>query len=177
MTCIAALKHEGRIYMGADSAGIGGYALQLRADPKIYRNGPMLIGFTSSFRMGQLLGNSLKVPDHDPRTNTYKWMCIEFIDAVRECLKKGGYAKKDNEVEEGGVFLIGYQQQIYRIDSDYQVGEMLEDYTAVGCGADIALGSLYSTVHMEPAIRIRFAIEAAERFSAGVRGPIKQEVL
>jgi ATP-dependent protease HslVU (ClpYQ) peptidase subunit len=177
VTCVAALKHEGRIYMGADSAGVGGYALHLRADPKIYRNGPMLIGFTSSFRMGQLLGNSLKVPDHDPRTDTYKWMCTEFIDAVRECLKKGGYAKKENEVESGGTFLVGYQGRIFIVDSDHQVGEWLDEFTAVGCGADIAIGSLYSTPHQQPQDRIELAIKAAERFSAGVRGPIRQQTL
>lgn len=52
MTCVVALKHDGRVYMGADSAGVGGYSLQIRNDPKIYRVKDLLFGFTTSFRMG-----------------------------------------------------------------------------------------------------------------------------
>lgn len=41
--------------MGCDSAGVGGWHLQLRADPKVFHVGHFLIGYTDSFRMGQLL--------------------------------------------------------------------------------------------------------------------------
>lgn len=42
---------------------------------------------------------------------------------------------------------------------------------AVGCGDQIARGALYGTQMQPPKERIRIALEAAERFSAGVRGP------
>ncbi|MCW0032036.1 Ntn hydrolase family protein [Burkholderia pseudomallei] len=48
MTCIVAVKHETGIYMGADSAAVGGWTVWDRLDPKIYRVGPFLIGFTTS---------------------------------------------------------------------------------------------------------------------------------
>lgn len=172
MTCIVALKHNRTVYMGADSAGVGGYALHLRKDPKIYRLDHMLIGFTTSFRMGQLLGNSLRVPDRHPKIEVYKWMCTDFIDAVRTCLKNGGYAKKENETEQGGTFLVAYEGRIFMVDSDYQVGEMMDDFTACGCGQDLALGAMFAShSNPDPRARIETALEAAERFSAGVRGP------
>lgn len=44
-------------------------------------------------------------------------------------------------------------------------------YFAVGCGANYALGSLYSTVEMDIDTRIKKAMDAAAEFSAGVRAP------
>ncbi len=177
MTCVVAISEGGIVYMGADAAGVAGYSIRTRKDPKIYKVGPFLFGFTMSFRMGQLLGHAFTAPDRDPRIATDKWMSTVFIDAVRTCLKAGGWAKKENETEEGGTFLVGYEGRIFRIDSDYQVGESQLQYEAVGCGDDIAMGSLYTTHAMGgigPSARITTALCAAESFSAGVRGPIYQ---
>ncbi|RQS84351.1 MULTISPECIES: hypothetical protein [Burkholderia cepacia complex] len=176
MTCIVALRHSDRVYMGADSAGVAGWSMSERADPKIYRVGPFLIGFTTSFRMGQLLGHSLTVPTQPDDVDTFAFMCTTFVDAVRNCLRDGGYASRQNDREEGGVFLCAYQQRIFRVESDYQIGEPALTYDAVGCGQDLALGSLYSTVGMPPENRIRLALGAAQRFSSGVREPFLIEV-
>ena len=61
MTCIVGLVHEGVVYIGGDSAGVGGMSLTVRADEKVFQNGEFLMGFTTSFRMGQLLRYSLKL--------------------------------------------------------------------------------------------------------------------
>lgn len=177
MTCVVALKDNGKIYMGADSAGVAGLSIQTRKDPKIYKVGSMLIGFTSSFRMGQLLGYSLDVPDHDPRVPIEKYMATVFVDAIRTTLKEGGYTTVDNNEERGGTFIVAYQDRTFRIENDFQVGEVTDDYTAIGCGEDIALGSLYTSVGQEPNSRILLALEAAAKFSAGVRAPFTVEVL
>lgn len=62
MTCIVGLVDQGNVWIGGDSAGVGGYDLMLRADQKVFRNGDFLMGFTSSFRMGQLLRYKLSPP-------------------------------------------------------------------------------------------------------------------
>lgn len=174
MTCIVALKANNNIWMGADSAGVGGYTLHQRVDPKIYRVGAMLIGFTTSFRMGQLLGYKLKVPDHDPRWPVERYMATEFIDAVRQCLKDGGFASKEKDTEQGGTFLVAYRDRIFTIHSDYQVGESREPYDSCGCGEDLARGSLYTSERLKdytPRDRVLLALDAATTHSAGVRGP------
>lgn len=107
MTCIAGFIEDGRVWIGGDSAGVGGYSLTVRADQKVFRNGKMLFGFTSSFRMGQLLRWALTIPDHDPRADVEKYMATVFVNAVRECLKTNGFATKKDEVETGGTFLCG----------------------------------------------------------------------
>lgn len=177
MTCIVGFVEGNTVWMGGDSAGVGGYDLTVRADQKVFRNGPMLFGFTTSFRMGQLLRYALTVPDHDPRVEVEKYMTTAFIDAVRECLKTHGWASKDKESEQGGVFLVGYKGRLFYIGSDYQVGLPADGYDAVGCGEQIARGALFASTHLLGKERLEIALLAAERCSTGVRGPFHIESL
>lgn len=171
MTCIAAVADGRRVWIGGDSAGVAGWSLNLRADEKVFTNGPFIMGFTDSFRMGQLLRYALKAPDLPNSEQTDRYMVTSFVDAVRDCLKAGGVARKNTEAEECGTFIVGVRGQIYTVQSDYQVAKPLDDYAAVGRGADIALGSLYSARALSPEQRIRTALEAAEAHCGAVRRP------
>jgi ATP-dependent protease HslVU (ClpYQ) peptidase subunit len=108
-----------------------------------------------------------------------RFMCTTFIDAIRDCLKSGGYAKKDSERESGGTFLIGYRGHLFQIADDYQVAEVVYGYDAVGCGSQIALGASHATepFGMDPQKRVLAALKAAAEFSNGVRGPFHIERL
>lgn len=105
----------------------------------------------------------------------YAYMVTEFVDAVRDCLKKGGYAEKHNEAEQGGTFLVGYAGHLFEIHGDYQVAETVDGFSACGCGDMIALGALAATVGDPPLERLYKALQAAERFSGGVRSPFHIE--
>jgi len=146
-------------------------SLTIRADEKVFINGDFIMGFTSSFRMGQLLRYSLKPPIYHPDVDLNAYMVTDFINAVRDCLKAGGYAQKDKEEETAGTFLVGYRGKLFKIDSDYQVAIPTLPFEACGCGQDMALGAMYSNGHLPPEERILQALEAAEQFSAGVRRP------
>lgn len=176
MTCVVAIKDSGIVYMGADSAGSDLYTIRTRIDPKIHKVGAFMFGFTTSFRMGQLLAHSFTAPDRDPRISVDKFMATSFVDAVRACLKAGGYAGKSNEVESGGTFLVAFEGRVFCVYDDYQVAESALPYEAVGCGTDMAMGSLFSTQgsSLMPGERIDLALRAAEAFSCGVRGPFIQ---
>ena len=176
MTCIVGIAEAGKVWIGGDSAGGDSrYGLVVRSDRKVFRNGAFIFGFTSSFRMGQLLAFKLKPPKRHPDDNLMEWMTTEFIDEVRKTLKEGGYAKKDKEEESGGTFLVGCEGRLFVIHSDYQVGESSHGFDAVGCGDMIALGSLYATPATDPKERLLLALRAAETFSAGVRAPFHIE--
>ena len=170
MTCIIGLVDRGRVWMAGDSAGVEGYRLAVRADEKVFRTGPFLIGFTTSFRMGQLLRYRFE-PPRQGRESAARFMATRFVDAVRLCLKAGGWQTTKDEHEHGGVFLVGYGSRLYLVGSDYQVGQLRSPFYAVGCGADLALGSLHATPRVAARRRIRKALEAAECFSAGARRP------
>lgn len=173
MTCIVGLEEKGKVWLGADSAGVAGYSLTVRADEKVFTDGPFVFGFTSSFRMGQLLRYSFVPPDHDPRVEIDRYMATTFIDAVRNCLKAGGVARNDMGVETAGQFLVGYQGNLFFVDYDFQVGRSTETFNAVGCGQDLALGAMFASEGLKPQKRIEQALSAAAAFSAGVRGPFK----
>lgn len=171
ITCIVGLIDSGKVFIGGDSAGVGGLSLTVRADEKVFINGEFIMGFTSSFRMGQLLRYSLKPPKYHPDVDLCEFMVTDFINAVRECLKAGGVAKKDKEEETAGTFLVGFKGKLFKIEDSYQVGVPTLPYDACGCGQDIALGAMYSNSSLPPIERITQALEAAEQFSAGVRRP------
>jgi len=163
--------------MGGDSAGVAGYDLAVRADQKVFRNGAMLFGFTTSFRMGQLLRYALTVPERLPSVDVDRFMVTTFVDAVRECLKSHGWAEKKHEQEIGGHFLVGYEGRLFKVESDYQVASAVDGFDACGCGDQIAKGCLFASSHLAGKERALLALQAAERFSAGVRGPFCVESL
>ena len=171
MTAIVGLVQSGAVYIGGDSAGVSGLSLTVRADTKVFRKNQYLFGFTTSFRMGQLIRYSLKLPK--PKGDLDAFMATTFIDALRDCLKTGGWAAKENDREEGGTFLVGVRGKLFAVYDDYQVGKPADGFAAVGCGDQIALGALHATADagLSPRRRVKRALAAAERFSAGVRGP------
>ena len=172
MTCIVGLVHDKCVYVGGDSAGVSGDSIHVRADSKVFGKGPMIMGFTSSYRMGQLLRWNLKLPKHPRSMTTEEYMTTVFVDAVRKCLKTGGFSKVSDGVEEGGCFLVGYRNSLFQVHEDYQVAINTAPYAAVGCGRQVALGSLYSTsTAAHPRGRVLLALESAEAFCSGVRRP------
>lgn len=170
MTCIVGLLQGGKVWIGGDSAGVAGYALRARADRKVFTVGPFAIGFTTSFRMGQLLNHAFTPPLPKPGQDLTAFMVTDFVNAVRDCLKAGGFATKESEAEHGGQFLVGYRGHLFMVGSDYQVGEALAGFDAVGSGADVALGAM-AVGRGAPKVRILAALAAAAKFNAGVRGP------
>jgi hypothetical protein len=176
MTCIAGVRQGKSVYVSGDSAGVAGWDLTIRADPKVFLAGPYAMGFTTSFRLGQLLQHKLKLPE-PPRDGRklYPFMVNEFVEAARECLKAGGMATKEKEAEQGGTFLVGVRGRLFIVESDYQVVEPAAPFAAVGGGAPYALGSL-ATSKGTPAARLKKALEVAERFCVGVRAPFRTVV-
>lgn len=177
MTCIVGLVKDKKVYIGGDSAGVNSESLETRErfDSKIFKNGPFIIGYTSSFRMGQLLRFKLNVPEQTSNQEDYQYMCTSFIDSVRNVLKEGGFTNYEKGQEEIGSFLVGYSGHLYVIHGDLQVGEHMDKFDAVGCGSKYALGSLNiltnSSKKLLPEKIVTKALETSVKFSGGVRPP------
>ena len=175
MTCIVGYldKKTKKVTIGGDSAGVAGLDITIRKDKKVFKVGEFIIGCTSSFRMIQLLRFSFKPPEIKSK-NIYEYMCTDFINAVRECFKDGGYLQKYSDGDEkGGTFLVAYKNRLFRIENDFQVAESLNGIDAVGCGANYALGSLYilTKQNLTPKEKVLKSLETASLFSAGVSKP------
>lgn len=179
MTCIVGLVHEGITYIGGDSMGSNGYSYTIRKDPKVFKlkdSNNAIIGYTSSFRMGQILMYATGLLDaRDVKDDliNHEYLATKFITNVATAFQKGGYGREEKGEKEGGCFLFGYNGNLYKIESDFQVGEGILPYEACGCGQSYALGSLHSTEGsgMSPEDRIHAALRAASSFSTGVGAP------
>jgi ATP-dependent protease HslVU (ClpYQ) peptidase subunit len=175
VTCIVAYADGKRVWMGGDSAGVSWHQLSVRADEKVFRNGAYLMGFTSSFRMGQLLRYRFTPPKHHPDDDLTHFMSTEFVDEVRKCLKTYGYATVRENEETGGCFLVGIEGQIFKIEADYQVAKPMLPFDACGCGEELALGALFAMAtkggKLKPEEVVEAALTAAEAFSGWVRRP------
>lgn len=187
MTAIAGFVSGNKVYIAGDSAGVGGGQTHHRKDVKVFKisagktgqKREMVIGYTSSFRMGQVIRFHVKLPAHPAKMDDYEYMVTQFIPAVKKQFKKHGYERKKDGEDRGGTFLAGYNGNLFLIHDSYQVAMQLDPYAACGCGRDLCMGALHALRDMDlkPEERLTLALESAIRFSSGVEGPIVIESL
>jgi hypothetical protein len=172
VTCIVGWIHDGCVSLGGDAAAVSRLRRTQRVAPKVFRNGPMVIGYTTSFRMGDLLQHSLRIPDRPRGVSVDRYMRTTFVDAVRRCLADGGF--KGSGEESGGTFLVGYEGRLFRIESDFNVGELVDGFDAIGNGAELARGAM-AVLRSQPGgtvrTKLRRALEIAARYSGAVSPP------
>lgn len=175
MTCIVGFvdKENNTVIIGGDSAASNVNSVEARKEVKVFENGDFIFGCTTSFRMLQLLQFSFKAPEIGDK-DLYEYMCTDFINAVRECFKEGGFLQSPNGEEVGGTFLVATKDRLFKIEEDFQVAETLIGIDAVGCGADFALGALY-TIQTDEKLtseeKVLKSLEASDFFVMGVCKP------
>ncbi|MEM1031860.1 MAG: hypothetical protein AAGN82_16035 [Myxococcota bacterium] len=171
MTCVVGLVAGGRVYVGVDSAAVAGWTRRVTEVKKVFRRGPFLIGYTTSFRMGQLLEHQLEVPKQPAGASDISFMVTTFVDAVRTLFKEKGFAKVESNSESGGQFIVGYRGGLYTIESDFQVQLQADRFDAIGSGSAHALGAMDVLRDLAPTPRIKRALAAAAHFNMGVCPP------
>jgi hypothetical protein len=173
MTCIVGLEHNGVVYIGGDAAGVDdSFSISSRAEPKVFRVKDIIIGYTTSFRMGQILQYSFKPPPKPKKKSDLDYLVNNVMDEIRSMFERKGFMSKTKDQDVGGFFLLGYNKKLYLVEEDFQVGRCLDGYDSCGCGSRYALGSMYSTKNeFDPRKRILTALEAASHHNAGVRPP------
>ena len=179
MTCIVGVVDKGVVWIGADSLGSNGHYGMVEKLPKVFHcldTPEAIIGFTHSFRMGQLLNFSAGLFDELSVSKgliDYQYLVTNFIPNLQDLFYQGGFERNESGQREGGDFLLGYKDRLYRIQSDYSVLESEENYNACGSGQNFALGSLYTTEGSDLTApeRIHLALEAASKFCVSVAPP------
>lgn len=168
MTCIVGLTHKGKVYIGADSLGSNGFTKEVRAEHKVFENGDYLIGGTTSFRMLNLLEWKFNPPTLKDGDNLHRFMCVDFVDAVRELFAANGFSITTEDWK-SGEFLVGIKGRLFKVGEDFQVAEY--EYAACGSGEYHALGSLYNSKREKPVKTLVKALECAENFVTSVQRP------
>lgn len=179
MTCIIGYVEDGNVWMGGDSAGTNAYFNQrIRSDEKVFIKNDMIFGFTSSFRMGQILRWHFSIPALKVGQDIDLYLHTTFLDSLIESLSDNHYTTEKDNVIKGGNFLFGYKGKLYEIQSNFQIAKTFNKFESVGCGEELAMGAMYAIEKLagdklDPETKIKIGLNAASKFSAGVSPPYK----
>ena len=179
MTCIVAIAEDNTIHMAGDRMAAGNGDKMMYNRSKVFINGDFVIGYTDSFRLGQLMEFTWNQPDFTAGQSDFGYMCTAVVDSIKKML-----ADYDVVFGAGENLLIGYGGKLYTIQGDYSVFEH-EHFAAVGCGYVAAKASLYTSariqsysydnmmatgdgIEFDSEDRLSWAIEASATFKTGV---------
>jgi len=169
MTVIVGVEHDGGVTIGGDSAAIEDDLIAPTTFPKVIENGPYLVGYVDSFRLGQLVAYRLRVPEQKCGDDL-EHLATVFVDALRKIVAQAGVGK-DGEEQLPCALLVGYRRKLYTVESDLAVLRSTLGYEAMGCGSPLALGSLHTTRGLPAHRRVQYALNAAATHSTGVCAP------
>lgn len=175
MTCIVGYEENGNVYIGGDSAEVAGSNIVSRSDEKVFRKNDMIFGFTSSFRMGQLIEYCLHIPSRNENISDYHYLVRDFIPSLIKCFSDGGFLTKKDGASKGGTFLLGYRGNLYIVGDDFQIGKSNNSFNTCGCGFAYARGAMtiLDDLPLSPEQKVTKALEAAAKHSGGVEAPFK----
>lgn len=173
MTCIVGLETEDGAVLGGDSAAAGSNHIHQAENEKVFRvPGGAGVGYTTSFRMGQILKRDFEYSP--PRNeNLIDNFIEEAIPEVREFFDEAGYLKEDSKRESGGIFLVAAKGKLLKVQKGFGVIRSSRGYDAIGSGFKQALGSLHTTENFDvnPKQRVEMALEAAAHSGKSVSPP------
>lgn len=173
MTCIVGIVNGQKVIIGGDRQGSAGYAKTNRIDKKVFKRGEFVFGFTSSYRMGQLIQYKMSIPKFSEGQDLMEYMVCDFVENLRSTLKGGGFTAIENNEEIGGHFLVGVRGRLFHIQGDFQVSESDDKFDSVGSGEDNALGSMKTAIdygETDPYKILKSGLDSAHYFNAGVGG-------
>lgn len=143
MTAIVGFTKNKKVYIGGDRIAASDSFSTDVTKSKVFRNGDFLIGYTSSFRFGEILEYCFTPPTPSSHIKNDKhFLVAEFIPALRKCLEDNKYCSTDANGESGSA-LIGYKSKLYDLQGDWSILEYGDGYAAAGCGMYYSYGCLY----------------------------------
>lgn len=166
MTCIVGLVRDGNVWIGGDRMGSDGHTKIEISRPKVFHNGEFVLGYTQSFRLGQLLEFAWKPPRHDADLTDIEYLCGEFADSVQELINDHNI-----NIDGGPVFMFAYRGNLYTIEGNMCILRH-SDYHAIGSGYSEAHGALFSLTYIDdnnpktavsPDDMVRIALNSASR--------------
>lgn len=141
MTCIIGyVDTKGNGHMVGDSAGTN-VTYHSRIDlhsAKIFEKCGMLIGYTTSFRMGQILEHCLEFPDRTAGLTDFEYLIRQLVPAIRKVFVEEKYIQDTDK--QGGNFIIVWKGAVYEIQGDFSVFNHSRGFASCGSGNSHAQG-------------------------------------
>ena len=178
MTVIAGIRTNYSVHLFADASASDGDTILSMTAPKIWKASDNIIcGYAGSAGLGQLL-QFMEWPKFADG-NVLRWLRVVLAPAFMEAREKMG--GKD---EEEASILLGIKE-LHSPNPDTHLFEMQTsdysffpfEYSAIGTGAPQALGSLYTTKHLDVMQRGVLSVEAAVEHSPSCKGPVSYQTL
>ena len=159
MTVVVGLKDGGSIYLGADKLIVGDSVVATTEYRKIVSLGPLTMATGGDLRFMQAIQTHITPKEYE-EGELYEYLVHHLVLDLRELRSAIGKDLFFAIVTDG--------KDMFVLDTDLSVLPKTE--AALGCGAEFALGSLYSTskTEMSPKKRIREAIKAAATYNVYV---------
>lgn len=180
MTCVIGYldKKNDCVYLGGDSLGSNGWMKTTYHQRKVFHSKDtdnLIIGLSGTFNLQALeyekLFDELELlKDKIDR----EYLITKFVPKLREVVNKyNANMNKDNLNQMEGALLFGYKSQLFQIQCNYSLLEPANGFDVIGCGYQVALGSLYTTKDADMSIedKIIKALEASEALNEGVQRP------
>lgn len=176
MTCIIGLEHEGKVFMGADSAWSNGWEWHKTAFQKtFFRNQCFLIGVAGAPRFAQLMQYHLQITPQSEIMSDEEYMVVHFVGQVRQCVRENGFMQTEDGREhiDENRLLVGYKGKCYILESNFQLERRLSGLSAIGSASDYAQAAMVALANMQPMARITRSLEICTEFTPNVRPPFR----
>ena len=167
MSIVIGIKTRSDVYLGSDSCIVnrdGNATVAYRVFP-MEKCRSCVMGCVGSVEIiNALKTDTLRLVPSYWDVVDYKYISATMCPSIRKLMDSIGMLKKrdDGVSDMGSSLLVGNDDGIFIIDRYFNVLKV-DDFCAVGDGAQYALESLYETVGMNPEIRIKKAIAAAAK--------------
>lgn len=172
MTVVAVLKDKDDMIIGSDSMTTTGNLFIDKGEPKfIIKKIPcyeensikVVIGLAGNPTVNKYMEHIFNPPKYDKSKDFYKYLLDKFVPAFKELLKEKSYFKQKDKVPDNrSDILILHDNRIFLMHQDFDTLERKVNYTSIGSGREVAIGSLYSTErYNDSEKRMRKAIDAA----------------
>lgn len=163
MTIIIALKDKqnNRIIFGSDRAETLGQYTETCPCKIITKEITIIDGYYNEIDKTQVyigasgrgflinyLEHVFALPDMDEQQDFIEYLYNNFLEDLRgELLDKKIVGTRNEVFNSESNFIIIYKDEIYEISSDFSIHKVEKDYTAIGSGWLLAIGSLYTNLH------------------------------
>lgn len=182
MSVVVAIKHEGKVYIGSDSQVTKGGTRSTLKNPNNYKIWKVdgcdhcLMAHVGNVRDANIVRLMTGVvDDYDEYCNrvNYRFVVKYLVPEIIKNLKDAHFLKMNDDYLDSmeSSFLFAYKDQLYLINTDGCVLE-IDDYVAIGSGAQEAIGSLLSTDKEKPITRVIKAIKSSAASDIYVDYPI-----
>jgi ATP-dependent protease HslVU (ClpYQ) peptidase subunit len=171
MTCIAALKANGKVYMAGERGASTDDTIMHLSKPKVKMVGPYIVGFAGSMD-GQRLIYAFDPPKPHADEDLDMFMNTKFLRYLREFYDEWWVdTSKDSELS----LLIAIKDKLYEHNaSDMSLNEFSSPFVSIGSGSSFAMGYLSATgiTKASPEKRVEGAIKTAIKFSPTCSGTV-----